>query len=174
MRDNKTYQNFKVTQAPSVTLRVPPSSRRKAFLLTPLYHKSAEKTSSLPKFCACQFSVKNNRANRGGFFHFTANFARLHSVDFFCNIENYAKSNAIAGSSRKYFTANRLEMNSSAAKFPINVLIPNQFGKGKQNGGFTPAGAEKYLADPHWAFPIAGIDSFADPTVRQSARRSVP
>ena len=24
MRDNKTYQNFKVTRAPSVTLRVPP------------------------------------------------------------------------------------------------------------------------------------------------------
>jgi len=70
MRDNKTYQNFKVTRAPSVTpprlreLRVPPSSRRKAFLLTPLYRKSAEKTSSLPKFCACQFSVKDNREKR--------------------------------------------------------------------------------------------------------------
>ena len=27
----------------------------------PLYHKSAEKTSSLPKLCAFKFSVKNNR-----------------------------------------------------------------------------------------------------------------
>ena len=68
MRDNKTYQNFKVTQAPSVTLRVPPSSRRKAFLLTPLYHKSAEKTSSLPTFCAYEFSVKDNREMISGAF----------------------------------------------------------------------------------------------------------
>ena len=68
MRDNKTYQNFKVTRAPSVTLRVPPSSQRKAFLLTPLSHKSAEKTSSLPKICAFNFSVKDNREIASAFF----------------------------------------------------------------------------------------------------------
>jgi len=31
-----------------------------------LYHKSAEKTNSLPKFCACPFSVKNNREKNVG------------------------------------------------------------------------------------------------------------
>ena len=97
---------------------------------------------------------------------------------FLKSVEDYylssALQNAIAGSSRKYFTANRLEMNSSAAKFPVNFLIPNQFGKGKQNGGFTPAGTEKYLSDAYRTLPIARIDSFTNPTVRQSARRSVP
>ena len=36
---------------------------------TPLYYKSAEKTSSLPIFCACKFSVTNNRENRSVFFN---------------------------------------------------------------------------------------------------------
>ena len=65
MRYNKTYQNSKVTRAPSVTLRVPPSSRRKAFLLTSLYQKSAEETIPLPKICACQFSVRTTEKALG-------------------------------------------------------------------------------------------------------------
>ena len=47
------------TRAPSVTLRVPPSSRRKAFVSSIITQIGREKTSSLPTFYASYFSVKS-------------------------------------------------------------------------------------------------------------------
>ena len=57
---------------------IPPSAfgchlplHKGGFSLVPLYHKSAEKTSSLPKFCAAYFSAKNADRNSAAFLLFT-------------------------------------------------------------------------------------------------------
>ena len=63
MRHNEVSKNLKSRRLlPSrFACRLPPGGR--LFLLTPLYHKSAEKTSSLPKFCVRKFSVKSITPN---------------------------------------------------------------------------------------------------------------